>query len=94
MTNIAMERSTIFKFGKPSINQWAIEKPWRIVNVITRWGLPWWKSLNDELKLTTYPKKSPEGGHSKKHDLYRIFMQKDMACSIPVQYIDMIYTFN
>jgi len=27
-----MERSTIFKFGKPSIIQWAIEKPWRTVS--------------------------------------------------------------
>jgi hypothetical protein len=33
-----METSTIFKFGKPSMIQWAIEKPWWTVNVITRLG--------------------------------------------------------
>jgi len=31
-----MERSTIFKNGKPSISIRAIEKPWRTVNVTTR----------------------------------------------------------
>ena len=37
LTNIAMERSTIVKNGKPSISIRAIEKPWRSVNVIARW---------------------------------------------------------
>jgi len=30
--NIAMENSTIFKFGKPSISIRAVEKPWRTVS--------------------------------------------------------------
>ena len=36
---IAMERFTIFKFGKPSISIRAINKPWRTVTVITRPGI-------------------------------------------------------
>jgi hypothetical protein len=34
-----MERSTIFKNGKPSISIRAIEIPWRTGNVITRPGI-------------------------------------------------------
>ena len=37
-----MERSTIFKNGKPSISIRAIEKPWQTVNVITRLGKTNW----------------------------------------------------
>ena len=32
MTNIAMERSTMFKNGKPSISIRATKKPWQIVS--------------------------------------------------------------
>ena len=39
-SQFAMENSSIFKFGKPSyFDEWAIEKPWQTVNVITRLGM-------------------------------------------------------
>ena len=40
MTNIAMERSTIFKNGQPSISIRAIEKPWRTVSHNQRLSIP------------------------------------------------------